>query len=136
MREDDRRLVARGKEPREVERAVGRVVFLGCVKELLGAAQPDETMLVLSATTQLPDLRNVVAGFNCLRPTSLFFTKLDETRRYGTMVSLLADVGLPLSYFGVGQNVPDDIRLAHPGTVANLITEGRGKRGRSSKQSS
>ncbi len=102
------------------------------LKETLGAAQPDEVMLVLGANTQLEELRNIVTNFKCLDPKSLFFTKLDETRRFGVMFSLIAEAGLPLGYLSTGQNVPDDIALARPAALANLIVEGRDKRGRSS----
>lgn len=99
---------------------------------LLRSAVPDEVMLLLGAGTPLEDLRSAVTRFSCFKPTSLFFTKLDETRRYGPLFSLAAETGLPLSYFSVGQNVPDDLTLAHAGMVADLIVEGGDRRGRSS----
>lgn len=99
------------------------------LKEMLGAAQPDETLLVLGANTQLEELRNVVSSFKAVNPTSLFFTKLDETRRFGGLLSLAVEVALPLSYLSIGQNVPDDIVLARPSMMANLIVEGRQKSG-------
>ena len=105
------------------------------LKRLLDAASPHETLLLLSANTQLEDLRNVVANFRCLMPSSLVFTKLDETRRYGALYSLLVEARLPLSYLSVGQNVPDDITVAQPRTVADLIMEGRVNRERSSTES-
>ena len=49
---------------------------------------------------------------------------------------LAAETGLPLSYFSIGQNVPDDAVLAHPGMVANLVMEGGDRRGRTSAKSS
>jgi len=94
------------------------------LKGVLHAAQPHETILVMSANTQLEDLRNVVANFKCLRPTSVMFTKLDETRHYGALFSILLEAKLPVSYLSVGQNVPDDIRAATPGMVANMVLEG------------
>ncbi len=98
------------------------------LKGLLQMAQPDEVLLVLSACTPLEDLRNVVANFNCLKPTALLFTKLDETRQYGAMLSILVESGLPVSYLSVGQNVPDDIRAATPAMLANLILGGNDDR--------
>lgn len=106
------------------------------VRDLLDAAQPDEVMLLLGASTSLEDLRQVVTRFSCMKPASLLFTKLDETRRFGSLYCLAAEVGLPLSYFSVGQNVPDDVTLAHPGMVAKLVMEGGEKRGRASAKSS
>jgi flagellar biosynthesis protein FlhF len=106
------------------------------LSRMLQAAHPDEVMLLMSANTQLEDLRQVVHNFRAVRPSTLFFSKLDETQRYGVFLSLLAEVALPLSYFSIGQNVPDDIMLARPATVARLILEGRNGRGsRSSAKS-
>ena len=65
----------------------------------------------------------------------MVFTKLDETRRYGALLSLYTEVGLPLSYLSVGQNVPNDIELANSGTVANLVVESGENRDRSSSKS-
>lgn len=99
------------------------------LKNCLRAARPHETMLVMSASTPLDDMRNIVANFKCCNPTSVLFTKIDETRQYGAMLSVLAESGLPMSYLSTGQNVPDDICLASPAVMANLILEGSTKRG-------
>lgn len=99
------------------------------LKNCLRTARPHETMLVMSASTPLDDMRNIVANFKCCNPTSVLFTKIDETRQYGAMLSVLAESGLPMSYLSTGQNVPDDICLASPAVMANLILEGSTKRG-------
>lgn len=88
---------------------------------LLEAANPDEVHLLLGASTPLDDLRTILAHFACLKPTALFFTKLDETRRYGPLYCLAAESGLSLSYFSIGQNVPDDVVLVHPGMIADMV---------------
>lgn len=105
------------------------------LKLLLTAAQPDAVSLVLSATTQVEDLRSIAANFGCLKPNSILFTKLDETRRFGGLLTLLSELNLPLGYLSIGQNVPDDLVLAHPGMMANLVLEGRENRGRPSSAS-
>jgi flagellar biosynthesis protein FlhF len=99
------------------------------LKGILQAARPHETILVMAANTPIEDLRNAMNNFKCLNPGSVMFTKLDETRQYGALFSLLVESGLPLSYVSVGQNVPDDIRVASAGLVANLILEGKEHRG-------
>lgn len=104
------------------------------LRDLLEAAQPDETMLVLGANTQLDDLRQIVQNFAPLRPTSLFFSKLDETRRYGGLYTMLAETGLPLGYFSVGQNVPDDLVQARPEMVAELLLSGKASQLSTGKQ--
>jgi flagellar biosynthesis protein FlhF len=103
------------------------------LREILDAAQLDEVHLVLAATTQLEDQRQIAANFGPLKPTALFFSKLDETRRYGSVYSVAVESGLPISYFGTGQNVPDNLALAQPEMVAELLLgKGvlRGTRGR------
>ena len=95
------------------------------MREMLAAAAPDETMLVMGANTQLDDLRQIVLNFAPLRPTSLFFSKLDETRRYGSLYTILTEADLPLGYFSVGQNVPEDMVLVKPEMVSDLLLEGK-----------
>ncbi len=105
------------------------------IRELIDAAQPDEVHLLVSANTAIEDARDAITHFSILKPTALFFTKLDETRRYGPLYSLAAEAGLPLSYLSVGQNVPDDIMPASPGTIAKLVVEGGDTRGGTSTKS-
>jgi flagellar biosynthesis protein FlhF len=99
------------------------------LKGIFQSSRPHDMILVLAANTPIEDLRNTVNNFKCLHPSSVLFTKLDETRQYGALFSLLVESGLPLSYVSVGQNVPDDIRVASAGLVANLILEGKEHRG-------
>ena len=106
------------------------------LQRMMEAAEPSAIMLAAAANTPLDDLRQVVENFGRVRPSSLLFTKLDETQRYGAMFAMALEAGLPLSYLSVGQNVPDDIVLAEPAMVANLVLEGRDRRGRSSRTSS
>ncbi|MCC6486371.1 MAG: flagellar biosynthesis protein FlhF [Candidatus Hydrogenedentes bacterium] len=95
------------------------------LREMLIAAAPDETMLVMGANTQLDDLRQILLNFAPLQPTSLFFSKLDETRRYGSLYTLATEAELPLSYFSTGQNVPEDLVLVKPDMVSSLLLEGK-----------
>jgi len=68
--------------------------------------------LVLSATTKYDDLRDIYDNFSILEIDTLIFTKLDETQKIGNIFSLVYDVKKPISYFSVGQEVPDDLRVA------------------------
>ena len=104
------------------------------VRRVLEAAHVDETMLVLSAGTQLEDLQAIVRQYGALSPHSILFTKLDETRHYGALYCLAHEAGLPLSYFSYGQNVPDDVVLAHQSIVAKLVVDGGDSRVRSGRK--
>lgn len=94
------------------------------LKALREAAAPHEVMLAVGAGTPMDDMRSVLANFRCLNPTSLLFTKIDETRQYGALFSLIVESGLPVSYLSVGQAVPDDIAIATTGKIAHLLLQG------------
>ena len=83
-----------------------------------------QSAALFGASTPLEDARCIVENFSIVKPTALYFTKLDETRRFGHFYSLALECGLPLSYFSTGQNVPDDLLLAQPATVAQLLSGG------------
>jgi flagellar biosynthesis protein FlhF len=83
-----------------------------------------EAHLVLSAATREADLGIVLARFATLPVKSLIFSKLDETTRYGMIVNVLQSSGLPLSYLSTGQRVPEDLELATPRRVADLLLDG------------
>jgi flagellar biosynthesis protein FlhF len=68
--------------------------------------------LVLSATTKYDDLKDIYDNFSILEIDTLIFTKLDETQKIGNIFSLVYDVKKPISYFSIGQEVPDDLRVA------------------------
>lgn len=106
------------------------------LEKLLLVAQPDETLLLQSASTPLEDMRGILSQFARLRPSSLVFTKLDETKRYGSLFSHAAEADLPIAYLSIGQNVPDDLELAHDGFIATLVVEGEDRRGTARAKSS
>ena len=95
------------------------------LRQIINALDPYETYLVISANTPLNDLRHVITNFGMLAPSAVVVTKLDETRQYGTLVSSAMESGLPLAYFGVGQRVPEDLRVASTDLVADLLLQGK-----------
>lgn len=80
-----------------------------------------ETHLVLSTTTKYADALETVKNFSVCSPQKFLFTKADETSNLGTLFNLLYQFPATLSYITTGQNVPDDIELASPTKLANLI---------------
>ncbi|SMP51273.1 flagellar biosynthesis protein FlhF [Neorhodopirellula lusitana] len=94
--------------------------------EFLRAARPDETHLVLSATSSSENIRTTLRGFQPVGPTSVILTKLDETpHTAGALAALTASErhhAMPLSYVTNGQQVPDDIAVADaPHLVGALL---------------
>ncbi len=85
---------------------------------------PTERHLVLSATTKYKDLLAIADTYKEMTDYRLIFTKLDETRECGNLLNLRLHTGEPISYVTNGQNVPDDIEVFNPQSVArSLLTD-------------
>lgn len=93
--------------------------------------------LVLSAGSKLEDLKEIYKNFSFLNIDTLIFTKFDETKVFGTIFSLIYDTDRPVSYFSIGQEVPDDIVPASSDFLVECILDGfekkRGEHGNASK---
>lgn len=92
---------------------------------LLNRGLPMEVHLVLAAGTRVPDL--VVSTSQCVDVPSLrlLFTKLDETTGYGGIFETTHRTGIPLSYWGTGQRVPDDLVQAQVNRLGDLLLGGQ-----------
>ena len=88
---------------------------------MLQEARVDEVHLVLSAVAATSHLTKTVHCFESIGTTSLLFTKLDEANGLGNLVPLVRSVGLPLSYLGCGQSVPDDIVVAEKQKLVRVL---------------
>ncbi|MCL2184090.1 MAG: flagellar biosynthesis protein FlhF [Chitinispirillia bacterium] len=95
------------------------------LKQLIRVLRPDETHLVLSATTKDSDLIDMANKYRGIRVNRLLFTKLDETTKLGSIFNAVSELGIPVSYFTAGQSVPDDIELAQAGKFVKRLMEGR-----------
>ncbi|WP_024954756.1 flagellar biosynthesis protein FlhF [Sulfurospirillum arcachonense] len=80
--------------------------------------------LVLSAGSKLEDLKEIYKNFSFLDIDTLVFTKFDETKVFGTVFSLIYDIDRPVSYFSVGQEVPDDIVVANSDFLVECMLNG------------
>ncbi|MBS3984539.1 MAG: flagellar biosynthesis protein FlhF [Selenomonadales bacterium] len=83
---------------------------------------PDlEKYLVLSSTTKSRDLLAIYKTYCELGLSAAIFTKCDETESLGGIVDLCYRTSIPVAYLTNGQNVPEDIREAHPQELARLV---------------
>ena len=71
-----------------------------------------EVNLVLSATVKYEDMDDIYNNFSFLNLNSLIITKFDETKHFGTLLNFMLLYKKPMSYFSIGQEVPDDLILA------------------------
>lgn len=88
---------------------------------LIGEESVITTHLVLPASSQERDLRRVIDRVKDLPLLRLLFTKLDDTESFGTIFDVARHTGLPLSYWGVGPRVPEDIELTSPERLAECL---------------
>lgn len=96
------------------------------MKELGGLMRGDHDIachLVLSATTERDDMKEVADKFSLLHPKSYIFTKLDETRRRGSIIDQLSHYRMPISFLTNGQRVPEDILPAQRRNLLQLILQ-------------
>ncbi len=84
----------------------------------LRAAQQIRTLLVLPANTSFSDMDEVVRRFSAANPQGVVLSKLDETGRFGTALSVAVDHRLPITWVTDGQDVPEDL---HRASAANLV---------------
>ncbi|RDU65173.1 flagellar biosynthesis protein FlhF [Helicobacter sp. MIT 14-3879] len=83
--------------------------------------------LMLCATTKYEDLRDIYNSFGILNIDTLIFSKLDESKGFGNIFSLIYDTKKPVSYFTIGQEVPEDILVARNDYLADCIINGFSK---------
>ncbi len=83
--------------------------------------------LVLSASSKLEDLEDAYKNFSFLDIDTLVITKLDETKSFGNIFSTIINSKKPVSYFSVGQEVPDDIEMATGDMLVSFLFDGFSK---------
>ncbi|HPK07164.1 MAG TPA: flagellar biosynthesis protein FlhF, partial [Aminivibrio sp.] len=93
------------------------------LETLYRSLEPDAVHLVLAANMKSRDMEDVLQRMT-VPLSSLVFTKLDETLSFGTLLGVLLDTELPMSFLTAGQNVPNDIDVADPFAFAQLFAGG------------
>ncbi|MCG1011730.1 flagellar biosynthesis protein FlhF [Tepidanaerobacter sp. GT38] len=91
------------------------------IKNLLDVLNPDDIHIVISAATKNRDMVDILNNYKELGYKKILITKLDETKSYGMILNALKMTGCKLSYFTMGQNVPDDIEIASADKIAEMI---------------
>jgi flagellar biosynthesis protein FlhF len=82
---------------------------------------PIDFHLCLSVTEKEEQMDRSVRSFSKIGIQSLIFTKLDESWSFGEIFNLSKKWTLPLSYFSIGPDVPDDIEKASRERVIERI---------------
>ena len=88
---------------------------------MLGEAGAAEVHLVLGSTASARSLIGTIERFAEVGATAMLLTKLDEAASLGHLLPVVRKSQLPLSYLTDGQDVPDDIQIAQPRKLAQLL---------------
>jgi len=83
-----------------------------------------DTVLVLPSSIKYEDLKATYDNFEPLGIDTMMFTKLDETRGFGNIFSLMYETSKPISYFSVGQEVPEDLVVASSDYLIDCMLNG------------
>lgn len=96
-----------GMSPYDTQKLIHTVEYVNS-----DAEKALEVNLVLPATVKYEDMEDIYTNFSFLNLDSVIITKFDETKHLGTLLNFMLAYDLPMSYFSIGQEVPDDLRIA------------------------
>lgn len=80
-----------------------------------------EKILCVSANTKKNDLREIFKAFGKINFNSVIITKVDESSYIGSVIDVADKFNKPISYYTNGQEVPNDISVADPNKIVDMI---------------
>ncbi|HLR74711.1 MAG TPA: flagellar biosynthesis protein FlhF [Virgibacillus sp.] len=80
-----------------------------------------EALLVMSLTAKAQDIVHIYEQFSHLSQKKVIFTKVDETRQYGSMLNIALQHNIDIAYLTDGQDVPDDLIEPSAKLISNYI---------------
>ncbi len=89
-------------------------------RAILQELQPDETHLVVPATTRVDLAPRLLATYAATQPTHALLTKLDEVPNDASIAHLAAALDLSMRFITDGQDVPADLHPAGPRVFPTL----------------
>jgi fused signal recognition particle receptor len=81
---------------------------------------PHESLLVLDATTGQNGLNQARSFSSAVQCTGLVLAKLDGTAKGGIAVAIRQELGIPVKYIGVGEQI-DDLELFDPESFVEAL---------------
>ncbi|MEA2112290.1 MAG: flagellar biosynthesis protein FlhF [Campylobacterota bacterium] len=83
-----------------------------------------DVVLVMPSSIKYEDMQATYDNFSTLGVDTVMFTKLDETRGFGNIFSLVYETKKPISYFSIGQEVPEDLVAAKSEMLIDCLLHG------------
>ncbi len=99
-------------------------LYMSEIRTIAELSRANDVQLVLPATMDATLMCDTALKFADGLNPKICFTKTDELRQAGGLLSAALTLGWPLSYITDGQNVPDDIQVAFPQTIVGLLEGG------------
>ncbi len=90
------------------------------IKEI-GLYKKIEVFLLISCSQREEEMISVIRNFSEIGIDYLIFTKIDETFYSGSIINIGSMIEKPIAFFTTGQSVPDDIKIASPKNLADII---------------
>ena len=87
------------------------------LRDQLKGVRPAQVHLVLNAAYESPLLMAQIRGFAPLQPNDWMATHLDEEPRWGKLWNGIMGTNCPLSWMGIGQNIPGLFQKADPARI-------------------
>jgi fused signal recognition particle receptor len=95
------------------------------IRRVIAREQPDaphETLLVLDATTGQNGLQQARVFKESTDISGIVLTKLDGTAKGGVIISIQEELGVPVRYIGVGEEI-EDLQPFEPATFVEALFE-------------
>jgi flagellar biosynthesis protein FlhF len=90
------------------------------------SARPEISVhLVLRADGKSADGSRAVQRYSRFGVSRLIFTGVDEAETFGSVYSTAVQSGIPVSFLGTGQRIPEDLEPAAKSRIVGLVLEGR-----------
>ena len=100
----------------------------GRMSELEAFLQPvrkRSMLLVLPATMKSADIERVMQHYRALKPDGLVFTRCDETKSFGALLTAAAETRIGVAYTTHSDSVTDELRLGDNHALATAVMLGR-----------
>jgi len=91
------------------------------LKEFFAGWPEIEKHLVLRADASSADMLHMMSRFSGLMPSRLLFTGMDEAIRLGPAVEALIRAGIPATFAGTGQQMPEDLEEVSADRLARAV---------------
>lgn len=93
------------------------------LNNILSSSEDKEIFLLISGNLDYELLETLIEKYDFLENFNLIVTKIDESGNYGNILNAKYLTEKELSYYTIGQNVPDDIKIVDVEEIVEKLVE-------------